>query len=75
MELSVALRYDREDREVDNLVPSPADGFFSTKINYCGQFFAGGCTLNGQPLGGTPWNPAFIDLDTGAVSASVPSLS
>ena len=57
---------------LDNLVPSPADGFFSTKINYCGQFFAGGCTLNGQPLGGTPLNPAFIDLDTGAVSASVP---
>ncbi len=75
VEVSVALRYDREDREVDNMVPSPADGFFSTKINYCGQFFDGGCTLNGQPLGGTPWNPAFIDLDTGAVSASVPSRS
>ena len=71
MELSVALRYDIEDREVRNGVPSPADGYFSTKIDYCGLFFEGGCTLNGAPLGGTPWNPAFIDLSTGAVSARV----
>ena len=71
MELSVALRYDVEDREVQNAVPSPADGYFSTRIDYCGSFFEGGCTLNGAPLGGTPWNPAFIDLSTGAVSARV----
>ena len=71
MELSVALRYDVEDREVTNAVPSPADGYVSTRINYCGAFFEGGCTLNGAPLGGTPWNPAFIDLETGAVSARV----
>jgi len=71
MELSVAVRYDREEREVENKVPSPADGFLSTNIDYCSTFFEGGCTLNGEPLDGTPWNPAFIDLDTGAVSASV----
>ena len=71
MELSLALRYDIEDREVRNAVPSPADGYVSTNINYCGQFFEGGCTLNGAPLGGTPWNPAFIDLESGAVSARV----
>jgi iron complex outermembrane receptor protein len=71
MELSFALRYDIEDREVSNAVPSPADGYVSTNINYCGTFFEGGCTLNGAPLGGTPWNPAFIDLSTGAVSARV----
>ena len=71
MELSLALRYDIEDREVRNAVPSPADGAISTRIDYCGQFFEGGCTLNGAPLGGTPWNPAFIDLDTGAVSSRV----
>ena len=71
LELSVALRYDIEDREVENKVPSPADGYFSTRIDYCGSFFEGGCTLNGAPLGGTPWNPAFIDLATGAVSARV----
>ncbi|MFK8046881.1 MAG: TonB-dependent receptor [Halioglobus sp.] len=71
MELSLALRYDREEREVENKVPSPADGFLSTNIDYCGTFFAGGCTLNGVPLEGTPWNPAFINLDTGEVSASV----
>ncbi len=71
LELSVALRYDVEDREVTNAVPSPADGYVSTRIDYCGDFFDGGCTLNGAPLGGTPWNPAFIDLETGAVSARV----
>ena len=56
---------------MSNAVPSPADGYVSTKIDYCGAFFDGGCTLNGTPLGGTPWNPAFIDLETGAVSARV----
>ncbi len=71
MELSFALRYDIEDREVSNAVPSPADGYVSTNIDYCGTFFEAGCTLNGAPLGGTPWNPAFIDLETGAVSARV----
>ena len=71
MELSLALRYDIEDREVRNAVPSPADGNVSTNINYCSTFFEGGCTLNGVPLGGTPWNPAFIDLSTGSVSARV----
>ena len=71
LELSVALRYDVEDREVSNAVPSPADGYVSDRIDYCGAFFEGGCTLNGTPLGGTPWNPAFIDLETGAVSPRV----
>ena len=71
MELSFALRYDIEDREVSNAVPSPADGYVSTRIDYCGTFFEGGCTLKGAPLGGTPWTPAFIDLSTGAVSARV----
>jgi len=71
MELSFAIRYDIEDREVSNAVPSPADGYVSTNIDYCATFFEGGCTLNGAPLGGTPWNPAFIDLSTGAVNARV----
>lgn len=71
MELSVAVRYDREEREVKNRVPSPADGNLSTNIDYCGTFFEGGCTFNGERLNGTPWNPAFIDLDTGEVSATV----
>ena len=71
MELSFALRYDIEDREVSNAVPSPADGYVSTNIDYCGAFFDNGCTLNGAPLGGTPLNPAFIDLDTGEVSSRV----
>ena len=72
-ELSFALRYDKEEREVDNGVPSPADGYLSTSINWCPTMFSGGCTLNGEPLTGTPWNPAFINLATGEVSASVDS--
>ena len=72
MELSVALRYDREERDVTNQVPSPADGFLSTNIDYC----AGRCTLNGQPLNGTPWNPAFItSFDTWEVRDSIGSRS
>lgn len=71
LQLSLAGRYDREKREVRNQVPSPANGNLSTNIDYCGAFFDGGCTLNGVPLDGTPWNPAFIDLATGAVSESV----
>ena len=54
MELSFALRYDIEDREVSNAVPSPADGYVSTNINYCGAFFEGGCTLNGAPFSVQP---------------------
>lgn len=68
VELSLALRYDREDREVSNQVPSPADGYVSSYIDYC----AGRCTLNGQPLNGTPWNPAFItSFDTWEVTSSI----
>lgn len=70
IELSLALRYDREERDVNNEVPSPADGFLSTNIDYC----AGRCTLNGQPLNGTPWNPAFItSFDTWEVTDSIGS--
>mgnify|MGYP001364327731 CR=1 FL=1 len=70
-ELSFALRYDKEEREVENLVPSPIQGGLSQSIDWCPSKFAGGCTLDGVALNGTPWNPAFIDLETGAVSTSV----
>ena len=74
-EVSFALRYDKEEREVENLVPSPADGYLSKNINYCADAtkFPNGCTLNGVQLDGSPWNPGFVDLDTGVVSATVPS--
>ena len=77
LELSFALRYDREEREIDNQVPSPADGYLSTEINYCTDMakFPNGCTLNGVVLNGTPLNPAFINLATGVVSATVDSRS
>ena len=55
-ELSFALRYDVEDREVSNAV-RPADGYVSTQIDYRGTFFAGGCTINGAPLGGHHGTP------------------
>jgi iron complex outermembrane receptor protein len=77
MELSFALRYDREERDVENRVPSPADGYLSTEIDYCADAtkFANGCTLDGVVLNGTPLNPAFIDLSTGEVNSTVASRS
>ena len=68
LELSVALRYDSEKREVSNGVPSPADGALSTYIDYCG----GQCTLNGQPLNGSPLNPGFVNFSDFTVSERIP---
>ena len=77
VELSFALRYDREERDVENRVPSPVDGFLSTEIDYCADvaMFPNGCTLDGVALNGTPLNPAFIDISTGEVSSTVASRS
>jgi iron complex outermembrane receptor protein len=61
-ELSFALRYDKEEREVENLVPSPAQGGLSQSIDWCPSQFENGCTLNGEPLNGTPWNPGATQL-------------
>ena len=76
IELSFALRYDREDRKVTNAVPTPSQQT-TTRINYCQQINPGvGCTLNGQPLNGSPLNPAFVtDFTTGAVTDSLGSRS
>ena len=71
MELSLALRYDREERDVTNNVPSPADGALSNYIDYCG----GQCTLNGQPLNGSPLNPGFVNFNDFTVSSSIPGNS
>lgn len=68
LELSVALRYDSEKREVSNGVPSPAEGALSTYIDYCG----GQCTLNGQPLNGSPLNPGFVNFSDFTVSERIP---
>jgi len=67
VELSVALRYDSEEREVTNGVPSPADGALSNYIDYCG----GQCTLNGQTLTGSPLNPGFVNFDDFTVSSRI----
>jgi iron complex outermembrane receptor protein len=67
VELSVALRYDSEEREVTNGVPSPADGALSNYIDYCG----GQCTLNGQTLTGSPINPGFVNFDDFTVSSRI----
>lgn len=71
MELSLAARYDREKREVSNNVPSPADGNLSTFIDFCG----GNCTLNGEPLPGSPLNPGFVNFDDFTVSSTLPDRS
>ena len=63
LELSFAIRYDREEREVETKVPPPSVRR-STFINYTG----------GAPgTGGSPLNPAYFDFATGMERASVPS--
>ena len=70
IEASFALRWDREEREATNLVPTPSQRT-STRIDYCTTVI-GGCTLNGAPLVGTPLNPAFItDFATGVVTDTI----
>ena len=72
VELSLALRYDEEERDVTNNVPSPATGALTSYIDYCG----GQCTLNGQPLvGGSPLNPGFVNFDDFTVRSSIPANS
>ena len=71
IEASFALRWDREEREVTNLVPTPSQRT-STRIDYCAGLPSAGCSLNGVPLVGTPLNPAFVtDFTTGAVTDSI----
>ncbi|MEO1033981.1 MAG: TonB-dependent receptor [Pseudomonadota bacterium] len=72
VELSVAVRYDEEDRDVSNDVPSPSQQV-STRIDYCATLPSGFCSFDGvTPLGGTPLNPAFItDFTTGIVTNSI----
>ena len=69
IEFSFALRWDREERDVSNLVPTPSQRT-STRIDYCAGI--GGCTLNGVALTGSPLNPAFVtDFTTGASVDSI----
>ncbi|MEM8547818.1 MAG: TonB-dependent receptor [Pseudomonadota bacterium] len=71
-ELGFALRYDREERDVSNAVPTPSQQT-STRINYCANIGPGFCSFDGvTPLAGTPLNPAFItDFTTGIVTDSI----
>jgi iron complex outermembrane receptor protein len=72
IELSFALRWDREERDVSNGVPTPSEQL-STRINYCANTGAGFCSFDGvTDIGGTPLNPAFItDFATGIVTDSI----
>jgi iron complex outermembrane receptor protein len=49
----LALRFDREEREVSSKVPTPGDGATATYINPCEPFAAPGAT--------TPINPGLCD--------------
>lgn len=63
LELSFAIRYDREEREVETKVPPPSVRR-SNFINYTG----------GAPgAGGSPLNPAYFDFGTRMERAAVPS--
>ncbi len=72
IEASLALRYDREERDVNNGVPPPSQ-FTSSRINYCASIGPGFCSFDGvTPLPGTPLNPAFItDFATGIVTDTI----
>ncbi len=74
IEASLALRWDREEREATNLVPTPSQRT-SSRINYCSNTTyvpPGVCTLDGVALAGTPLNPAFItNFATGTVTDSI----
>ncbi len=72
VEASLALRWDREEREVSNAVPTPSQRT-SDRINYCAGVGPGFCSFDGvTPLPGTPLNPAFItDFATGIVTDSI----
>lgn len=72
VELSLAVRWDREDRDVSNGVPPPSV-MTSSRINYCASLASGFCSFDGvTPLAGTPLNPAFItDFTTGIVTDSI----
>lgn len=54
----LAMRYDKEEREVTNLVPTVADGAVSQYINPCGAGFTVGVD--------TPLNPGLCD--TGSIA-------
>lgn len=64
---SFAIRYDREEREVQPLVPPPSVRR-STFIEYTDGVLGPDDGLPGSPL-----NPAFVDFATGAILDSIPA--
>lgn len=73
IEISVALRYDREERDVKSLVPPPSQQR-SNFIEFTAAFllFPLGANVCDDGVQGSPLNPAFIDFDTCTVSNSIP---
>ena len=75
IEFSVALRYDREEREATSLVPSPAQQT-SNFIDYTDTFLAfplGTFPCPGLGDGqGSPLNPAFVDFTNCTISQNIP---
>lgn len=73
IEVSAALRYDREEREVSSKVPPPSQQR-SQFIDYTSPFllFPLGASVCPDGIPGSPLNPAFIDFNTCTVSNSIP---
>jgi iron complex outermembrane receptor protein len=65
IEAAFALRYDREDRDVKNLVPVNAVTQF---VDYTAPPFIG------PFAGGSPLNPALVDLDVLAATGTITTL-
>ena len=73
IEVSAAVRYDREEREVSSKVPAPSQQR-SQFIDYTSPFmiFPLGASVCPDGLPGSPLNPAFIDFSTCTVSETIP---
>jgi iron complex outermembrane recepter protein len=78
LEISAALRYDNEKREVRSLVPAPVPGTrtnYSNFIDYTTGFLvfpAGGAGCE-DSFAGSPLNPAFVDFTTCTINSSIPN--
>ncbi|MFQ5660007.1 MAG: TonB-dependent receptor [Gammaproteobacteria bacterium] len=76
LQVSVALRYDREDRDAHSLVPPPSVQR-SNFVEYTAPFlfFPFGASVCPDGIPGSPLNPAFVDFSTCTVSNSIPARS
>ena len=71
VELGVALRYDRESREAESLVPPPSQqrSRFVDYTSGFNAFFTGAGAVCEDGMAGSPLNPAFVNFSAGSATA------